>query len=86
MTANPIEHKLSVKMSPKVIPNRPYPDLLTWRTAGERNQREAARFLGMSQATYSRLERRARFLKGTRARHVMQKTGVPLEVIVGADR
>lgn len=45
---------------------------------------EAAEFLGISEPVYARLERGARFLKGPRAKMVMDKTRVPLEVIVGA--
>lgn len=48
------------------------------------NTDEAADYLGVSPAVYNRLERGSRYLKGERAKLVMEKTRVPLEVIVGA--
>lgn len=66
--------------------SRSYPDLKTWRKAKEMSQREAADFLGISQTTYTRLERRIRFVKGRAAAALQDKTNVPLEVLVGADR
>lgn len=63
---------------------RPFPDLLTWRTTRRLSQAEAARFLGISQTTYGRLERRVRAARGKRAKAIMEKTGVPLEILVGA--
>lgn len=63
---------------------RAYPDLKTWRDAQDFSQREAADFLSISQTFYSRLERRTLCAPGKRAKVIMEKTGVPLEVLVGA--
>jgi transcriptional regulator with XRE-family HTH domain len=63
---------------------RPYPDLKTWRDANGLSQREAAKYLGMSQIGYSRFERRVRFMRGQKAKGIVKKTGVPLEILVGA--
>ena len=63
---------------------RPYPDLLTWRTSLKINQHTAAQLLGMTQVRYSRLERRVQMAPGKEAKVIMEKTGVPLEVLVGA--
>lgn len=63
---------------------RPYPDLKTWRDAQGMNQREAAKYLGISQTFYSRLERRAQAMSGKQAKDAVAKTGVPLEILVGA--
>lgn len=63
---------------------RPYPDLATWRDARGWSQQEAAGFLGISQTFYSRLERRTQSARGKQAKVIMDKTGVPLEVLVGA--
>lgn len=64
-----------------------YPTLLAWRRAqdGGRgwNQRKAASALGIAQRTYSRYERRERFVKGEQARRLMDKTGVSLDVLAG---
>lgn len=63
---------------------RPYPDLKTWRDAKKLSQQQAAELLGISQTFYSRLERRMQAAPGKRAKTIMEKTGVPLEVLVGA--
>lgn len=63
---------------------RPYPNLYTWRTSNHLNQREAAELLGLTQSTYSRIETGRQPAKGKRARAIMETTGVPLEVLVGA--
>lgn len=73
-------------MSNKQTHARPYPDLLTWRRAQALNQRDAAKFLGVSQTLYSRWERRVQHLRGRQAGPIMRRTGVPLEILVGADR
>lgn len=62
---------------------RAYPNLKTWRTAKEMNQREAADFIGISQNAYCRLERGLSSPRREKAKIIMEKTGVPLEVIVG---
>lgn len=63
---------------------RPYPDLATWRAAKRWSQRRAAEYLGISQTYYSRLERGVQTARGQQAKALMQKTGVPLEILVGA--
>ena len=68
----------------KQITRRTYPDLRTWRKARGFGQREAADFLDISQTYYSRLERRVQAMRGKRAKIVTGKTGVPIEVLVGA--
>lgn len=68
----------------KHITSRSYPDLLTWRNAVHLSQREAAHLLGISQTYYSRLERGTQPATGKRAKGIMEKTGVPLEILVGA--
>lgn len=62
---------------------RTYPTLLAWRTAHGLNQREAAKVLGISQPVYGRIERGTRFVKGQKAKMIMEATRVPLEVLVG---
>lgn len=62
---------------------RTYRDLKSWRDAQGFSQEQAAQHLGLSQSTYSRLERGARWCYGEKAKHIMQETGVPLEVLVG---
>jgi transcriptional regulator with XRE-family HTH domain len=68
----------------KHITTRAYPDLKTWRKAQGINQRDAGKLLGISQTYYSRLERRSLNATGPRAKGIMAKTGVPLEILVGA--
>lgn len=63
---------------------RPYSDLRAWREAHGLSQHEAAKRLRISQSVYSRLERRARACYGEKAKRIMEATGVPLEVLVGA--
>ena len=60
---------------------RPYPDLASWRAALNCSQREAARYLGISQQHYSKLERRTNALPFRKAKDVMAMTGVPIEVL-----
>jgi len=62
---------------------RSYPDLRTWRHAHQLSQQEAASLLGISQKSYSRFECRQRYVKGELAKSLMDKTGVPLEVLAG---
>ena len=65
------------------ILNRPYPDLFTWREAKRLSQTDAAKLLGISQSTYSRMERGVKFLRGPIAKRIMEQTGVSLEKLVG---
>lgn len=64
---------------------RPYPNLADWRQARRWTQQQAADFLGISQAFYSKLERRTHNLRGKQAKRVMERTGVPIEILVGAE-
>ena len=61
-----------------------YPDLWTWRHAERLTQAEAAKKFGISQAYYSRLEAGRAATTGQRAKVITAKTGVPIEVLVGA--
>lgn len=67
----------------KRIQRGTYPSLRVWRLALHLNQREAALLLGVSQSTYGRMERGTMRPVGAEAKHVMSRTGVPLEVLVG---
>lgn len=60
-----------------------YPNVRVWRLALNLNQRDAAVLLGVTQSKYSRLERGVYTPVGAEARHIMMRTGVPLEVLVG---
>jgi Helix-turn-helix len=68
------------------VPRRARPRLNTlkdWRTATGVNQREAAAAFGMTQAMYSRLERRDQFAKPQLAKRLSLLTGVDIEVLLG---
>lgn len=69
----------------KNITARSYPTLKHWRDANELSQQQAAKTLGISQSTYTLLERKKRFVKGERAKTIMEITHVPLEVLAGAE-
>lgn len=62
---------------------RPQTSLLAWRTAKGFNQHEAAVFLGISQAYYCKLERGDQTPRPKIARRLMDRTGVPLEELLG---
>jgi transcriptional regulator with XRE-family HTH domain len=62
---------------------RQYPGLAEWRSAARLTQREAAKILQLSQAKYSRLERRAMFARGPLAKRLAEKTGVPILDLLG---
>ena len=64
---------------------RSYPSLKHWRDAMGLTQREAAKTLGISQQTYTIWERREAPVPSRRVRGVMDKTHVPIEVLVGAE-
>lgn len=80
----PLVTKLYGSSIMKSVTRRPYPDLATWRKAMGISQEQAANLLSMSQAFYSRLERRTVAARGPRAKRITEQTGVPLEVLVGA--
>ena len=60
-----------------------YPTLEAWREAANLSQMEAAKLLGISQTYYGRLERGEQVAVREKARNIMAKTGVPVEVLVG---
>lgn len=62
---------------------RPYPTLKHWRQAKGLSQREAARLLGVTQSTYSRLENRVRTPRPKHLETIVTTTGVPIEVLMG---
>lgn len=64
-------------------PEKPHSSLLAWRTAKGWDQRAAARHLEISQAYYSKLERHEQSPRGERAKRLMQRTGVPLDELMG---
>ena len=61
-----------------------FDNLLDWREAQRLSQAEAAEVLEISQSLYSKLERGRHFVKGSLAKRLVEKTGVPLAVVVGA--
>lgn len=67
----------------KQFARRTYPDLRAWRKAHGFSQHTAAAFLGISQTYYNRLERRMQTATGQRAKDIIERTGVPLETLVG---
>jgi transcriptional regulator with XRE-family HTH domain len=67
---------------PKTIQRKEYPTLLAWRTASGLSQREAAAILGLTQATYSRMELGRTVPRRLALKRVLDRTGVPLEVLV----
>lgn len=62
---------------------RPYPNLKTWRRANTLNQRDAAKKLGISQGFYSRLETGFQPPHAKTAKIISDRTGVPLETLLG---
>lgn len=65
--------------------DRSYPSLKRWREANHLNQREAAKTLGVSQATYTQWELKTMYPRKHRLQAIMDKTHVPLEVLVGTE-
>ena len=63
--------------------SRTYPTLKAWRLGTQRNQVDAARFLGISQAFYSKLERGVQFPDRLNAKMISEKAQVPLETVLG---
>ena len=62
---------------------RPYPTLKHWRQTHRLNQRAAARELGITQASYSRMETGLQYPRRHLAKTISERTGVPLETILG---
>lgn len=81
LTVSPFRRILCGIKSMAKSAKRSYPNLKTWR--GARSQHEVAAILGVSQTTYSRWERGVRVAKRGELRVLLEKTGVPLEVLTG---
>ena len=64
---------------------RAYPNLRAWRLAHGLNQRDAAKQLGLTQASYSRAELGITIPRRDALKRVLAETGVPLEVLVGIE-
>lgn len=62
---------------------RTYPDLKTRRKELGLSQQQAANELGLTQSVYSRIERQVRAPKPQAAKAISEKSGVPLESILG---
>jgi transcriptional regulator with XRE-family HTH domain len=80
---NPNRRIVLAVAKPKVIQRRTDPTVLAWRMASGLSQREAASILGMTQATYSRLELGRTVPRRAALQRVLDRTGVPLDVLVG---
>jgi DNA-binding XRE family transcriptional regulator len=57
-----------------------------WRLLHGLNQRDAARYLGLSQTTYGRLEMGTRFPRPGAAKRLMVLTGLSLATLMGIDQ
>lgn len=62
---------------------KPHSSLFAWRTAQGWGQREAAEYLGITQSCYSKWERHEQAPRRYVARVVTEKTGVPLDELMG---
>jgi len=62
---------------------RPYPNLKMWRDDQRVSQRTAAELLGVTQSYYSKIERQALTPNARLAKAITDKTGVPLETLLG---
>jgi len=62
---------------------RIYPSLAAWRDNERLSQEAAAEKLEVTQGYYSRLERRVQFPNRILARRIAERTGVPLENVLG---
>lgn len=79
------EEYISTIVSPLDIPQRvkPHSSLAAWRRAQGYTQRQAADFLGVSQAYYSKLERHDQAPRRDVAKRLTERTGVPLDELLG---
>jgi transcriptional regulator with XRE-family HTH domain len=64
---------------------RPYRTLKEWRVANFPNQEAAAAALSLNQGHYSKIERARVPPRAPLAKVISDKTGVPLETILGLD-
>lgn len=62
---------------------RPHSSLSAWRRAQGFNQHEAAAYLGISQSYYCKLETHDQTPRPAIARRLMDRTGVPLDELLG---
>lgn len=62
---------------------RPHSSLAAWRKLKGWGQREAAEYLGISQAYYYKLEQHEAAPRPTIAKRVTERTGVPLDELMG---
>ena len=62
---------------------RIYPDLKRWRVSHGWSQDEAARFLGINQGYYSKLERGEMFASKRLGKRISELANVPLEQVLG---
>lgn len=70
-------------LTPMTMKVQPHSSLAAWREDMGFNQREAAAYLGITQAYYSKLERRTQTPRPTLAKRLRERTGVPLDVLFG---
>jgi transcriptional regulator with XRE-family HTH domain len=64
---------------------RIYPSLKAWRTGERLTQAEAAHFLALGQPTLSKYERHLQAPRPRAAMDISDKTGVPLENVLGIE-
>lgn len=62
---------------------RPQSSLMAWRRTKGFTQQEAADFLHISQAYYSKLERHEQAPRREMAKDLVERTGVPLDELMG---
>ena len=62
---------------------KPHSSLAAWRRAQGFDQSEAAQFLGITQGTYSKLERHLMAPRPELLRTLTERTGVPIDELLG---
>ncbi len=62
---------------------RPHSSLAAWRRAHGFSQHDAARFLGISQSYYSKLETHEQSPRRAMMKTLTAKTGVPVDALMG---
>lgn len=62
---------------------RPMPSLKVWREAKKLTQDEAAKILGIGQAYYSKLEQGKQHPRPALLKQITERTGVPIEELLG---
>lgn len=62
---------------------QPHSSLAAWRRAQGFTQVEAAAYLGLSQAFYSKLERHDQVGRKATLKMLTEATGVPLDILMG---